>query len=108
MSKKDRLFMKDENPQGLHMKYVVQKIEGWIRSRDFFDNLCLHPKLKPVDKNAEYFILRLDEHGDDPIHIEACRKAVLTYAREIKGHIPQLAKDLIERYGERPDERSQV
>ena len=70
-----------ENPKGLHMRYIVSKTSG-----------------EPVDETAEYFILRLDSGGSDPIHIEACRKAVLKYADEIESHIPQLTKDLRERY----------
>ena len=34
----------------------------------------------------------------DPKHVEACRKAILTYANEIRDYIPQLSKDLIEKY----------
>jgi hypothetical protein len=83
-----------ENPNGLHQKYYIQRIvpEG----EDFFGN----PKygLKPVDKDAQYFILRLDNGGSDPKHIAACRKAVLCYANEIKDHLSELSKDLIEKY----------
>jgi hypothetical protein len=70
-----------ENPTGLHQRYVIEKTNG-----------------EPVDARAEYFILRLDDYGNDPKHIEACRKAVLFYAQEIKDHLPKLSKDLIERY----------
>jgi hypothetical protein len=51
-----------------------------------------------IDKDAEYFVLRLNGDGD-PIHIKACRDAVLCYARGIKDHLPLLYKDLIEKYG---------
>lgn len=72
----------EQNPKGLHQRYVVSKTSG-----------------EPVDETAEYFILRLDLGGSDSKHINACRKAVLTYANEIKEHLPELSKDLIDRYG---------
>jgi len=71
-----------ENPNGLYNRYIVSKVSG-----------------EPVDKNADYFVLRLDEYGDDLEHIAACRKAIMTYAEEIKNHLPQLSADIIERYG---------
>jgi hypothetical protein len=73
----------EENPNGLHNRYYVSKVNG-----------------EKVDENAEYFILRLDEYGSDINHIKACRKAIITYANEIKEHLPILSSDLIERYGE--------
>lgn len=73
-----------QNPDGLYQKYIISKANG-----------------NPVDENAEYFILRLDEGGNDKKHIEACRKAVLTYANEIKEHLPKLSEDLITRYGKK-------
>jgi hypothetical protein len=72
---------KEISPTGLHQKYIVLKTNG-----------------EKIDKGAEYFVLRLDENSSDPIHREACRKAVLTYASEIKNHLPELSKDLTERY----------
>lgn len=71
-----------ENPKGLHQRYIVSKSNG-----------------NPVDPNAEYFVLRVDLNGSDSKHIEACRKAVITYAKNIREHLPKLAQDLIERYG---------
>lgn len=72
---------KFENPEGLHHRYNITKADG-----------------SPVDLGAEYFVLRLDDGGSDPIHIAACRKAVLRYADEIEQHILQLAADLRARY----------
>jgi hypothetical protein len=71
-----------ENDRGLYNRYVVKKADG-----------------TPVDPRAEYFVLRLDEHGRDPIHIEACRAAAMVYADMIAEHLPKLAADLRERYG---------
>ena len=73
-----------ENPNGLHQRYIVEKVSG-----------------EPVDEDAEYFILRLDKNGDDINHINACRKAILTYANEIEKYIPKLASDLKGRYSEK-------
>lgn len=71
-----------EQPEkGLYRRYNVSKVDG--------NN----------DPSADYFVLRLDEHGDDKQHIEACRKAVMLYADEIESHLPQLSKDLREKYG---------
>ena len=75
---------REENPKGLHLRYIVSKTDG-----------------QPVDEEAEYFVLRLDKNGNDPKHIEACRKAIITYAVTIEPHLPELAKDLIERYSEK-------
>ena len=72
----------EENPKGLHQRYIVSKSNG-----------------KPIDEKAEYFVLRVDLNGSDPKHIEACRKAVITYAENIQKHLPELAKDLANRYG---------
>jgi len=85
-----------ESPKGLHQRYYIQKI---VKTDGSFlglqeDKLELHP----VDKDAEYFVLRLDDGGSDPKHIEACRIAVNAYADAIKDHLPELAKDLKERY----------
>ena len=71
-----------ENPKGLRQKYIVSKVNG-----------------SPIHEDAEYFILRLDKNGDDPIHIEACRQAVITYAIAIRSHLPKLSDDLFARYG---------
>lgn len=76
-----KLPTQEENPKGLHGRYIIDKVNG-----------------EPMDDRAEYFILRLDEFGNDPIHIAACLKAVTTYAKEIYPYLPQLAEDLIERY----------
>ncbi len=85
----------NSNPNGLHQKYVIRKVVG-IKRSGFFgeDNFTT----KAVDKDAEYFVLRLDNKGSDPKHIEACRIGIHAYANAIKDHIPKLAKDLIERY----------
>jgi len=72
---------KEENPKGLHLRYIVSKTNG-----------------KPVDQDAEYFVMRLDYGGNDRKHIDACRKALLVYANEIKEHLPDLSEDLINRY----------
>lgn len=76
----DGVQSKEMNPNGLYNRYIVMKREG------------------RTDPNAEYFVLRLDDGGNDPDHIAACRKAVLKYADEIEAHIPKLAADIRSRY----------
>lgn len=71
------------NPDGLHKKYIISKTDG-----------------SNVDERAEYFVLRLDDHSKDPAHVQACRKAILTYATEIQAHLPKLADDIRARYSE--------
>ena len=46
----------EENPNGLHQRYIVQKANGEL-----------------TDPEAVYFVLRLDGAGDDLDHIVACR-----------------------------------
>lgn len=55
-------------------------------------------KTEKVDPEAEYFVLRLDFGGKDPLHVIACRKAIHTYANEIESYLPELAVDLRKRY----------
>lgn len=76
---------KDANPKGLHQRYYVQKVG------DFGHAL-------PTDPGSEYFVMRLDEGGKDREHIKACRIGVRAYADAIEHHLPELAKDLRERY----------
>lgn len=76
---------KSENPTGLHRRYIVGKTDNdghWV----------------DADREAEYFIMRLDEGGKDREHIKACRIGVNAYADAIEHHLPELAKDLRERY----------
>lgn len=80
----EKIKTQQENPKGLHQRYNLNKCNG-----------------KPIDQDAEYFVLRVDWNGKDPKHIKACRKAILTYAENIKDHLPELAEDLIERYGKK-------
>ncbi len=74
-----------ENPKGLHQRYIVSKID---KEGDRVD----------PDTGSEYFVMRLDEGGKDLQHIKACRIGVHAYADAIKYHIPELAKDLKDRY----------
>lgn len=78
-----------ENPKGLHKKYYIQKIVIGVEKQDF--------DLEPLDEGFEGFVLRLDKGGDKK-HVDACRKAILTYAEEIKDYLPELSKDLFEKY----------
>lgn len=89
MRKKDKPTQ-GENPNGLHSRYHIQKI---VRSNGPFDD-----KLIPTEEGSEYFVMRLDEGGKDREHIKACRIGVHAYADAIEHHLPELAKDLKERY----------
>lgn len=86
--------IKEENPNGLHARYLIRKITGW-RKEGFYGQ---KPITKQTDRGSEYFVMRLDEGGKDKEHIKACRIAVHTYADAIERHLPELAKDLRERY----------
>ncbi len=67
---------------GLINKYVISKRDG-----------------SEMDPNAEYFVLRVDPHEpDDPNHYHACMMALIEYAYTIEPHLPQLSKELKERY----------
>lgn len=94
-----------ENPNGLHSRYYIKKIvrnpkAGKITGYDFFDQPIREPDFIAVstDENAEYFVMRLDTGGSDIEHIKACRIGVHAYADAIQHHLPELAKDLKERY----------
>jgi hypothetical protein len=84
-----------ESPTGLHARYYIQKI---VPADGMFDDTDSNLKLVPVDKGSEYFVMRLDEGGSDLEHIKACRIGIHAYADAIEHHLPQLAKDLKERY----------
>jgi hypothetical protein len=64
----------------LYNKYKIEKSNG-----------------NPIDEGSEYFVLRLDKGGDKK-HVDACRKAIITYASEIKDYLPELSNDLYEKY----------
>lgn len=74
----------NDKQKGLYNRYTVLKSDG-----------------SNVDPKAEYFVLRLDDHGKDPVHIKACRQAVLTYATIIRNHLPELSDDIFSKYGNR-------
>lgn len=63
------LKTKSENPNGLHLRYIVQKADG-----------------TSVDDDAVYFVLRLDRGGSDKMHLQACRVAAIEYAKFVKAH----------------------
>lgn len=99
-----------ENPNGLHQRYFIQKLVPkteeeleveWEKGRHMTGNNPIKvnkQKLVPVDEGSEYFVMRLDEGGSDINHIKACRIGVHAYADAIEPFIPELAKDLRERY----------
>ena len=66
---------------GLYNKYKIEKTDG-----------------SPLDKDAEYFVLRLDKGGDRE-HVISSRRAIQLYAKSIMKFLPDLAKDLDRLYG---------
>lgn len=70
----------EDNPNGLHGRYYIEKADG-----------------RPVDPDAEYFVLRLDANGDRA-HVGAGRDGIAVYADAIERTIPQLAGELRQRY----------
>lgn len=124
---KKPLPLREENPKGLHLRYVIQKVVGvqafvevpnrayghspyatatkreWQQVtaeelQELPQGTQLRPMLSDIDDNAEYFILRLDTGGSDPEHIKAGRIGIHAYATAIEHHLPDLARDLRERY----------
>lgn len=85
----NKIPTQSENPNGLHQRYYIQKI---VRSGKIGFELI------PTDATAEYFVMRLDKGGKDFEHIKACRIGIHAYADAIEHHLPELAKDLRERY----------
>lgn len=80
-----KLPTQQENPAGFHARFLIQKADG-----------------SEIDPNAEYFVLRLDRGGSDQHNVEACRRAIMTYAAAIEPVLPVLAMDLYARYGNKP------
>lgn len=96
-----------ENPKGLHQRYVIRKIElapnplfsPTAKTSQVVDNKSQYITVTaPVNKDAEYFVLRLDDMQSDPFHKEACVMAINAYADSIEPHIPKLAADIRKKY----------
>ena len=89
-----------ENPKGLHQRYHITKIVPNIIKTPLMDLADPDKPFKEIecDDFSEYFVMRLDEGGSDIEHIKACRIGVHAYADAIQHHLPDLAKDLKERY----------
>lgn len=75
----DKIPTIEQNPDGLHAKYNVERVDG-----------------KHIP-GAEYFVLRLDA-GADTAHRKACLHAMLTYARHISNDNLKLSQDIMKRY----------
>lgn len=109
-----------ENPKGLHQRFWLRKIipaspeykehmrmihETTVPPNLNFLDLSKKEEytdpefmLAEINKDAEYFVLRLDEGGSDIEHIKACRIGINAYADAIKNHLPELSNDLKTRY----------
>jgi len=66
VTSKPKIKTVEENPTGLHQRYVLTKADG-----------------SPVDDDAVYFVLRLDKYGDDPDHTQFCRDAAREYCKRV-------------------------
>lgn len=68
----------EQNPDGLHQRYRVEKLDG--------EN----------DPEAVYLVLRLDQGGDDQIWTECCRRAAVFLGHTLAKfkHKPQLAEEI--------------
>jgi len=86
-----------ENTKGLHQRYKITKL---VKDKMYPDLVTETEAIfeRPVDQDAEYFVMRLDTGGSDIEHIKACRIGVHAYADAIEHHLPELAKDIRERY----------
>ena len=73
--------------EGLKLKYLLTKADG-----------------SPVDLNGDYFIIKLN--SKTRWHREASIKAILAYAESVKNDAPQLAADIIAKYGFHPNHPS--
>lgn len=51
-----------------------------------------------LDTTADYFVLRFDYGNGNSKHVNASRKAIITYAKSIKNHLPKLADELLMLY----------
>lgn len=79
----NRLPTIKESLNEFHQRYNVSKANG-----------------TPVDLNAIYFVLRIDECGGDIFHVIACREALRTYISVLRSnnikHLRKLTDDLYE------------
>lgn len=62
-----------------------------------------HADGSPSDPNAEYFVLRCDEHCADPRMRAAAIKAVLVFADAVKPFQLALADSIIAKYGDKAE-----
>lgn len=76
------LPLPEENPDGLHQMYRIEKTNG-----------------ETIEDDAFYFVLRLDqksEQEEPPRHVKASRRAALLYAAIVEKTEPKLAAELRE------------
>lgn len=71
---------KEESPDGLHQRYDISKKDG--------DN----------DPDAEYFVLRIDGGGDDPIWQAACQDTLMFLAERVKQYMPKFTTTVRDKY----------
>lgn len=79
----DEVLELDPTEAGIIDKYVLYRRDG-----------------KPMNGDARFFCLRLDINQRDKHHLLACRKAIRVYADAIRPHLPVLANDIEDLYGQ--------
>lgn len=77
-----KIPLRSENPDGLHARYKVQKVDA-------------QGNVIPRDPDAFYFVLRLDDKGSDPEHTAACREAARAYCAAVPERLAGLRDDLL-------------
>lgn len=103
-------FFANKGPVRCDIGGVTRVCNSFSEAKSFFHFPNAHPGLQhrydvfkangePIDEGAEYFVLRLDDGGDDKAHINACREAIRYYATLMQFDLPALAQDIWHKYG---------
>ncbi len=67
MPRKDIIPTRENNPEGLHQRYIVSKVDG-----------------SPVDPEAIYLVLRIDRKGENQWWSACCRYAAYALVRFVE------------------------
>jgi hypothetical protein len=71
------------------------------KNSGLYDKFTIYYKNGSIVPENDYFVLTLNHtENTDSNHVNACRKAMLTYANEIQSSNPQLSKDIMDRYSD--------
>lgn len=80
-----------DKPNGLHIKYFMQRIVGYTTKRK--------PIYVDIQQGEEFFVLRLDEGCKDKNHLAACKVAAKAYMDYMLKINSELVTDMKKRYG---------